>query len=289
MHWFWLVLLCAFSAAAADAATKKLLPDYSARELVVVRFAAAGALLLPLLLRHWTSVPAPFWGWVAALVPLELSAMWLYAEALRRAPLSQTQPYLAFTPVFTILTGYLLLDEQVSPRGATGIGLVAAGAYLLNIRQVNNGAPYALLQPLKAMFVQPGPRLMLIVAGIYSLTSVMGKSALRYAPPEFFGPFYFALLGTLVSLPYLSGRAGRPTRLVRKPLGLLAVGGFLAVMVWTHFLAIQRVEVAYMISVKRTSALFAILLGAWLFAERDVPLNLLAASLMLTGVFLIAI
>jgi len=151
MHWFWLVLLCAFSAAAADAATKRLLPGYSAREIVVVRFAVTGALLSPLLVQHWTSVPAPFWGWVGALVPLELSAMWLYAEALRRAPLSQTQPYLAFTPVFTILTGYLLLGEQVSPRGATGIGLVAAGAYLLNIRHANSGSRYALLQPLKAM------------------------------------------------------------------------------------------------------------------------------------------
>lgn len=289
MHWFWLVLLCAFSAAAADAATKRLLPDYSAREIVVVRFAATGALLLPLLLKHWTSVPAPFWGWVAALVPFEFSAMWFYAEALRRAPLSQTQPYLAFTPVFTILTGYLLLGEQVSPRGATGIGLVAAGAYLLNIRQANNGAPFAALQPLKAMFVNPGPRLMLTVACIYSLTSVMGKGALRYAPPEFFAPFYFALLGTLASVPYLSGQAGRPARLFRKPLGVLAVGGFMAVMAWTHFMAIERVEVAYMISVKRTSAIFAILFGAWLFAERDVPLNLLATSLMVSGVFLIAI
>jgi uncharacterized membrane protein len=67
------------------------------------------------------------------------------------------------------------------------------------------------------------------------------------------------------------------------------VGGFMALMVYTHFRAIQLVEVAYMISVKRTSLLFGIVLGAWLFAERDLGRNLVAGTLMVAGVFLIAV
>jgi len=35
--------------------------------------------------------------------------------------------------------------------------------------------------------------------------------------------------------------------------------------------------------------LFGILLGAWLFSERDLPLNLLASSLMVLGISLIGI
>jgi drug/metabolite transporter (DMT)-like permease len=285
-----LTLLCALSLAAADAATKKLMSDYSARDLVVVRFAVTGVVLLPLLLlQPWPELPRAFWGWVASLVPFELAAMWLYMKAIRQAPLSQTLPYLAFTPVITIATGYLLLGERVSLVGAAGILLVTSGAYLLNIQQTRNASPYALLLPFKAMFDNPGPRWMLGVALLYSLTSVMGKGALRHADPDFFGPFYFALLGSLVAVPYIASQGGRLGVLGRRPLALLIVGGFMALMVYTHFRAIQLVEVAYMISVKRTSLLFGIVLGAWLFAERDLGRNLVAGTLMVAGVFLIAV
>jgi len=288
MHWLPLTLVCAFSLAAADAATKKLLADYRPRELVVIRFGASGLLLLPLLVWHWAPVPWAFWGWLAVLVPLEITAMWLYMRAISLAPLSQTLPYLAFTPVMTMATGYVLLGERVSLRGAAGVVLIAAGAYLLNIRQVRNGGRYALLQPFRAMLVATGPRLMLLVAFLYSITSVLGKGALQYVSPGFFGPLYFVALGLVVSVPYLIQQGGSGV-LGHRPLALLLVGGLMAVMVYTHFLALQQVEVAYMISVKRTSLLFAILLGAWLFAERDLPLNLLAGCLMVLGVALIAL
>ena len=59
--------------------------------------------------------------------------MWLYMRAIRESPLSLTLPYLAFTPVFNILTGYIFLGEQVSSAGMAGIVLVVCGAWLLNL------------------------------------------------------------------------------------------------------------------------------------------------------------
>ncbi|MCP4409304.1 MAG: hypothetical protein GY807_16435 [Gammaproteobacteria bacterium] len=55
------------------------------------------------------------------------------------------------------------------------------------------------------------------------------------------------------------------------------------------FIAIQGVEVAYMISVKRTSLLFGLLYGALLFSEPRLGHNLLAGSLMVSGVALLAV
>ncbi len=60
-------------------------------------------------------------------------------------------------------------------------------------------------------------------------------------------------------------------------------------MIYTHFLALQLVQVAYMISVKRVSLLFGILYGALLFHERGLRTQLPAGVLMLAGVFLIAL
>jgi drug/metabolite transporter (DMT)-like permease len=43
-----------------------------------------------------------------------------------------------------------------------------------------------------------------------------------------------------------------------------------------------------MIAVKRTSLLFGLLYGAWLFGETGLARNLVAALLMVAGVYLIA-
>ncbi|MCU7959634.1 MAG: EamA family transporter [gamma proteobacterium symbiont of Bathyaustriella thionipta] len=136
MSWLWLSLLCALALASADALLKARLSDYSARELTLVRFSWAGLLLLPLL--WWyplPSVPPAFWGLCALLVPLEISAMLIYMRAIRDYPLSHTLPYMAFTPVFVLLTGYLLLGEKVSLPGFAGILLVVTGAWILNRQQ----------------------------------------------------------------------------------------------------------------------------------------------------------
>jgi hypothetical protein len=121
---------------------------------------------------------------MAASLPLELLAMWLYMQAIRESPLSLTLPYLAFTPVFNTLTGYLILGETVSWTGFSGILLVVLGAWLLNLEAAQNGAGLNLLAPFRAITRERGSRLMLMVAAIYSLTSVTSKGALgRYCIP----------------------------------------------------------------------------------------------------------
>jgi drug/metabolite transporter (DMT)-like permease len=289
--WLAITLICAFSLASADAATKGWLRDYSARELSLVRFSVTALVMLPLL-PNWgtlTGLPAAFWVWIAGLIPLEILAMLLYMKAIRDHPLSLTLPYLAFTPVLVILSGYLLLGERVSAGGVLGILLVVAGAWLLNLERASRRDWRSWGAPLAAILREPGSRLMLAVAFLYSLTSVMGKGAMRHLEPSHFGAFYFLLLGlaalALFALP-------RPRILVtvwRRPWAALAVALLNAVMIYTHFLALQRVEVAYMISVKRTSLLFGILYGALVFGERRLGTHLLSGGIMVAGVFLIAL
>jgi drug/metabolite transporter (DMT)-like permease len=289
MPWLYLTLFSAFSLATADAVTKRYLSHYPAGELVLVRFGVTAILLLPLLLiQPWPAMPAPFWGWVAALLPFEILAMWLYMKAIRQSPLSLTLPYLAFTPVFNTVTGYLLLGETVSLQGFSGIALVVCGAWLLNVDAMNNGSRLAVLAPFRAIASEHGSRLMLIVAALYSLTSVMGKGALQYVPAGFFGPFYFVLLGIFASIVFARRNEKPGQVLTRHPWAHLGVGLFMGLMVLTHFLAIQHVEVAYMIAVKRTSLLFGMLYGAWLFREQGLGKNMVAGVIMVAGVYLIA-
>ncbi|MBA1149167.1 EamA family transporter [Ectothiorhodospiraceae bacterium WFHF3C12] len=284
MYWLPLTLLCALSLASADAYTKARMAGNTAGELTLIRFAVTGLLLSPLLVWHPPGpLPAAFWGWVGAAVPLEVLAMVLYMRAIQTSPLSLTLPYLAFTPVFTTASGALLLGERVSVTGFAGIGLVVTGSYLLNAGR-DDHAPRDWLTPLRAIAREPGSRLMLAVAFIYSLTSVLGKGALQYAPPLTFGPLYFAILGTAVLVWNATARPARLRGVVRSPTSSLAVGGLMAVMILTHFAALAQVETAYMISVKRTSLLFGIVYGWLLFREGELSRRLFAGSLMVAGV-----
>ena len=286
MNWLVLTLLSALALATADALSKRYLSHYRPGELVLVRFGVSGALLLPLLIMQpWPELTAVFWGWVAVLMPLEILAMWLYMRAIRESPLSLTLPYLAFTPVFIVLTGYVFLGEQVSLAGFAGIVLVVCGAWLLNLQLAHTNGHWNILAPFRAIVHERGSRLMLSAAAIYSVTSVIGKAALLHVTPAFFGPFYFVVLGIATTMVFASRKVSS-----WRAAGLLNFMPFvgMAVMVVAHFHAIGQVEAAYMIATKRTSLLFGILYGAWLFQETGLSRNLAAGGLMVAGVYLIA-
>ena len=290
MEWLPITLLCAFSLASSDAATKAWLGDYSARELAVVRFTLAGLLLLPgLLLFPLGQPPTEFWLWMAVLAPLEILAMLLYMKAIRDHPLSLTLPYLAFTPVFIMVTGWLILGERVDGPGLAGVLLVMAGGWLLNVEHARPGDWLTWFAPLKAILYEPGSRMMLGVALIFSLTAVMGKRAMAHTTPEAFGAFYFVLIGAVTALLFSLREPHILVRILRRPAPAVTVGALTAVMVSTHFIALSMVQAAYMISVKRTSLLFGILYGAWLFHERGLGMHLVAGALMVAGVYLITV
>lgn len=290
MDWLALTLICAFALASADALTKKALGGRDVRELTLVRFTLPGVLLLPwLFAQPLPELPAAFWAWIAVLLPAEIVAMLLYQRAIRDHALSLTLPYLAFTPVLVALTGWLVLGETVSLHGLAGILLVAFGAWLLNIRRTTRGGFWRqAAAPLLAIWENPGSRQMLAVATIYAFTSVGGKRAMGFATPETFGALYFGLLGLLTFLVFAVPQPRRLSIFRQQPVASLAVGALMAVMVVTHFLALSKVEAAYMIAVKRTSLLFGILYGALLFREANAGRNLVAGALMVVGVALIA-
>jgi drug/metabolite transporter (DMT)-like permease len=180
------------------------------------------------------------------------------------------------------------LGEKVSLLGFAGIFFIFAGAWMLNLETSEDGEQHGPLAPLMAIMQCSGSKLMLLVAIIYSVTSVGGKAAMQYMAPDLFGPFYFVLLGFITLVIFLIQRPKTLQALYRNPTPNIMIALFMAVMVITHFLALQQVEAAYMIAVKRSSMLFGILFGAILFNEKGLGTHMTAGGLMLAGVALIA-
>lgn len=134
---------------------------------------------------------------------------------------------------------------------------------------------------------EPGSLLMIAVAFIYSISSSLGKLAIAHSEPVFFGLFYFTVLG-LVFLIILLIKLGRASRQIfSRPKLFLSIGLFNALMILTHFLALDLTKVAYMIAVKRTNLLFGVLYGYLLFGEQNIGERILGSGVMLLGVLLV--
>ncbi len=236
---------------------------------------------------RWPVLHAAFYKTVAALIPFEILALMLYMKALKASPLSLTIPFLAFTPVFIVITGWVVLGERVSLPGLAGIFLTVAGSYMLHF----NMREWGLLAPFKAILREKGSVLMLFVALIYSLTSVLGKRAVQHSDPLFFACFYFVLLGVIVPPVMLLVESGKDgfKECFKPSFPWVMVGLFQALMVMTHMWAINLVTVAYMIAVKRTSLVFSVIYGKLFFGEKHMPQRLAGASLMVLGVALIVV
>ena len=285
MSWFFLSLLAAFTLATSDALTKKSFSDQSPYMMGLIRLGYTLPWMLISLLFIPLVVPdSTFWLCMLAGLPLEALAFYCYMKAIKVSPLSLTVPFLAFTPGFIILTGWLILGEKISTGGLWGIILIMAGAYSLNLSHTR----YGLVGPLIAIFKEPGSRLMLLVSFIYAFTSTIGKLAIIHSNPYFFGIVYNVALTTLMIL-FLPAvvNAGPRKNLLKKPVVGLILGAIVAVEIFSHMLAVSLTNVAYMISLKRMSLLFGVVYGALLFKEEKIMERLAGAIIMITGVFLI--
>jgi drug/metabolite transporter (DMT)-like permease len=275
----------AFFAAATDALSKQALGRHSPFVIAWVTLAYSAPFLLPFL----CFIPIPhldwtFWATMALLLPLEACALILYMKALQISPLSLTIPFLSFTPAFTVLTSFVLLGEKPEASGIAGICLLVLGAYLLNVQTSGKG----ILQPLRAILLERGSLLMMLVAFIYSITSALGKVAIHHSSPLFMGVFYLPLI-SLALLPFAVRRGMRFSTLRSGGPLFLLIGVSQALMALCHFKAMSVILVSYMISVKRSSVLLSVIYGGVLFREAHLKERLAASLLMVLGVALIVL
>lgn len=284
--WIVYALLSALFSATTEALTKKSLVTTDEYLLTWVRHLFAIPFLIAIIpFINIPSLDSTFWLTILLLLPLEITAIILSIKALKASPLSLTIPFLAFTPLFLILTSFLMLGETPDISGTIGILLITIGAYTLNIHSTKEG----ILEPIKSIAKERGSILMLIVAFIYSITSNLGKIAILHSSPVFFGVIYYIVLAFVLT-PVAVMKSNRHLHQIAPGLfNYCLIGLFLALMIIFHVIAITMTNVAYMISVKRTSLIFSVGYGYLLFNERNIMERLLGSLLMIIGIMLISL
>lgn len=286
--WVGLSLLAAFSLATSDAFAKKALAAHNEYLIAWLRLVVA----LPGLFAILLFIPIPpldkeFFAASLIALPFEIAAMVLYIKALKVSPLSLTLPFLSLTPVFLIAVPYLLLGEEISVQGALGVLLIAAGGYVLNLKEFRKGV----LEPFRAIKRERGSLYMILVALLFSITSTLGKSAIEHSSPLFFAAAYYtALVMLFTPIALYKGREEARGLLRNGTLkAALLPGLFHLSMIIAHMIAISLTKVAYMISVKRLSLLIGVLYGSLFFGEPNMRERLAGAVMMLAGFALIVL
>jgi len=289
MFWLFLALLSAIFIALKNVITKRLvsLTDRNVILYTGYLFSALFAILLIFFAGIPEIKPAFYYSIIIASI-IDIIAMTFFLKAIASGELAKTFPLVAFTPVFLIATSFLILGETTSIIGLSGILAISLGAYLLRSESVRVG----ILEPLKLLLREKGSRYMLITAFLFSLIGPLFKKAILNSSP-FFALATTKFLGTLLLILFFLPQKKICTIHKKiasnfKLLFLQSIAIFFAAL--ALFAALNfSIPAVYVISIKRTSILFTIILGFILFKEKNFARNLIAGTIIILGIFLISL
>jgi uncharacterized membrane protein len=230
--------------------------------------------------------PAPIPAFLVYLlmdVSLITVVMWLYFRALQVSPLSMCVPFLAFTPVFLIPTGFVLLGELPSPLKSLGVVLIVVGSLVMHRRLFALGWT----APIKAVIREKGSRYMLLVSFIFSITNPLDKKLVVMSDVVTEAVAYG--LGLCVSF-FLLGRIQRADfgAAIRSNVKWVSLAGLSdAVSLLFQLASYTYLAVVITVSIKRAGIVLAVVAGWLFFREREITDKLIATGVMFCGVLIL--
>ncbi len=288
MNWLWLALASGFAVAVKNVIIRKLVFLTDKRVILYSKYLFVS--IFAVLLFCFMGIPkikSAFYPSILVASIVDVIAAWYFLKAIESAQLAKTFPLVAFTPIFLLGTSFLMLGELPTFTGIIGILLIVCGAYLLRVESIRVGV----LEPIRLLFKENGQRQMLLAAFLFSLLAVFFKKAILNSSP-FFAFSVTQVLSTLFLTIFFLNQ-NTLSSVIKKTwehfnwLFFAGIVGFFAGL--TLFAAFKLGLAAYVVSIKRTSILFTILLGYIFFKEDHIVKSLLIGTLMVCGIFLISV
>jgi uncharacterized membrane protein len=216
-------------------------------------------------------------------VSLITVVMWLYFRALQVSPLSLCVPFLAFTPVFLLGTGFVMLGELPPPLKILGVLLIVTGSLVMHRRLFAIGW----LAPVKAVIQEKGSRYMLLVSLIFSITNPLDKKLVLMS--DVFTESFSYGLGLCISFYFLGRMAGGQFRAAAyKNVRWIVLAGVLdAVSLLLQLASYSYIDVVISVSIKRAGIILSVFSGWLFFRERAITDKVIAASVMFAGVLIL--
>ncbi|KAL4195278.1 hypothetical protein AMTRI_Chr05g72540 [Amborella trichopoda] len=232
---------------------------------------------------------------------LKVMAGYMYQKSLQISPISVTVPYLAFTPVMLLLTGFLLMGEVPSHAGMVGVGVVTIGGYLLALEKhgepsdskrargeglpelMSNGdvtsslnkkvfsrfASSPLFQPFLALRKEEGSLLMLGVAGLLSISNSLDKMGAHLSESAV---LFAAIQRVIMALPvmiHLLLYSPKSFKHLVNDFPAFALISVFEVAAFICFLkSLESLLVSYAVAAKRSNVILSVIVGKVVFKEK---------------------
>ena len=239
----------------------------------------AGAVALPL--PFVFGLPAPVsWPYLAASLGIHLFYYIALAEAYRTGDLGQVYPIArGSAPLMTAIGSALLLGESLGALGWGGVVVLTSGVALLSIRGGH---------ALRAFDGRSIGFAFATAVTIAAYTLVDGVGGRLSGSAHAYAVMLFILDGLMMVVYGLVRQRSEIVSAFSAGWTLIVGGGVLSlVSYWIAIWAMSVAPIALVAAVRETSVLFAALLGVFLLKEPVMPVRIVAAGLVLTGLVLI--
>jgi len=284
MNWFFLALISSITLSirefAVKKAGKKLSSVFMSWGLNFFMFLIILALNIILLNHHAFTVS---FAWVLIIAAiLDSLATVLYLWAIKEGDLSKIIPMLCFIPVVQLFVTPVLIHENLSLIGISGVMVVVIGSYILNI-ETRKG----FLSPVKSIFKDKSSMMMLAVACLWGVSSSFHKIGVRQTNALFWGVSEIGLI-TLILFPFAfwSDKGDFSFSKLKKTFWPAV---FSTLTVLSYYAAINLGPVAYVSSIRRLGVLFSMLIGILVLKEKIKSFGFAGGVIMIAGAAIISL
>ena len=213
---------------------------------------------------------------LAIVVSINLFTLVLTTKANNYSDLSTLAPLYSFSPLFVIVTSFLILGETISWIGGLGILLIVAGAFIVNAK---NEKSY-----FKKINLDLGQIMIILSTILWSFSSVYFKVGMQQVST--FG-FMFAVY-FLISLFLFIVLLIKNIKIKENFKNILSVGTTSALTSIFQWYAVSIGPTAYVLAIKRASSIFSVIWGKLFLKEKHFGYRVTGALVIFIGVVLIA-
>lgn len=204
-------------------------------------------------------------------------AEWMKMSSYKYSDLSTVASILSLSPAFLLLLSPVITKDPISIQGAIGVLLVVAGNLLITYKteRSTDSKWHGTFLAIGASF-------------FFALNGCFDRLAVQTAHPVISG-FFMTLIAGLIIFALSFGKAAQGA-FDKKLLPILSARGAMEVgFMCSKLYALTVMSAPYVVSIQRLSIVFSVFAGHFYFKEKRAANKLIAAFIILSGTFLIAL
>ena len=289
IEWYFLALISAFFSATAAIIEKKVLFKEKA-----LGFSVALALLNLII-----AIPFFFFINFSTLTTAGLLVLFIKSFlgalaflcvmiGIKNLEISKALPLLVLTPGLVAIGALIFLKESLSQLEILGMILLLGGTYVLQLK-----GKQTITSPWKSFIKSKGNLYIIGALLLFTITSILDKALLKNfkVPVNAFMGFQHLFLAIIFIIFILStGKTNQLKPVFKNSLKYMIILALITITYrYTQILAVKAAPVALVLSIKRISVFFAVLIGGSLFKDHNLLTRVIATAIMVVGAVLIIV